>query len=98
MRRAELLGVLERGPHAFLKELDVRPMLQSGRFIGWRVLAYRRSNVLKQGDVVTRVNEQPVQRPDEFFAVWRSLAKAEYLRVEVLRGGKSLTLHYAITD
>jgi type II secretory pathway component PulC len=98
MRRSDLLGVLQRGPHAFLKELDVRPLLRSGRFVGWKIMAYRRSSALKQGDVVTRVNAQSVERPDEFFAVWRSLGKAEHLTVDVLREGKKLTLRYEITD
>ena len=32
---------------------------------------------LRPGDVVTRVNDRPVERPDQFIAVWDSLSTAK---------------------
>lgn len=98
------MATLSAGPGAFLQRIDVKPALDGGRFHGWRIVALRGgpsawgSADLEPGDVVTRVNGHPLERPEQAIVPWRSLAIASELRVGYERDGKPRELRYEIKD
>ena len=53
---------------------------------------------LAPGDVVTAVNDRPVERPEQAFAAFQSLAVAKELRVTYERAGARREIVYPIDD
>lgn len=104
IRRAELLAVLDTSPGYFLQHVQTEPRFDHGQFAGWRLVHFfpgdpRFVDVdLHAGDVVTRVNGQSIERPDQFLAVWTSLRSARELVVELDRAGQPQTLRFTISD
>jgi S1-C subfamily serine protease len=104
--KAELKGFLDRGMPAFIANVivDRYPRARSHRFRGWRILEFfpgdaRFANVdIKPGDVVLNINERPIERPDQFVAVWESLKQARVVVVETKRGEKIRKLSWRIVD
>jgi type II secretory pathway component PulC len=102
--RAELNQVLDGAPGRFLAHLDPSPVFLSGRFHGWRLVTFfpgdaRFSGVdLRAGDVVTRVNGQSVERPEQLMHVWDGLRSSTELVVEIERAGSPRTLRWAIRN
>jgi len=84
--------------------VDRYPRARTHRFRGWRVLELfpgdvRFANVdIKPGDVILRVNERSIERPDQFVAVWNSLKVAKELVVETQRAGKLRVLRWRIVE
>jgi type II secretory pathway component PulC len=87
-----------------LSHLQIEPALAAGKFRGWRVVGLRAGDPLWQGtdlapgDVVTAVNDRPVERPEQAFAVFQSLAVAKELRVAYERHNVRRELVYPIDD
>jgi type II secretory pathway component PulC len=102
--RRDVVAALSRGLGNFLSRLQVEPALGAGKFIGWRVVELRANDPLWQGvdlapgDVVTAVNGRPVERPEQAFAAFQSLAVAKELRVAYERAGARRELVYPIDD
>lgn len=102
--RATLRAELARGIGRFLRDVRTEPAFSHGHFVGWRVLELFpkrpeiRVQVLRPGDTVTRVNNQSVERPEDFKQVWDGLAKANELVLEIVRNGQASKLRYAIAD
>jgi S1-C subfamily serine protease len=102
--RSELDAVLEAGLGRFLQGVETQPHVVDGRFVGFRLVSFypdeeRLSSVdLGPGDVVTRVNGQPIERPDQALSVWNGLRVASELWIEYLRGDEERELRYAIED
>ena len=51
---------------------------------------------LKPGDIVTRVNDLPIERETEAFDAFESLKKSDALRVAFQRDGQPRLLEYKI--
>jgi len=51
---------------------------------------------LKNGDVIRKVNGQPVTRPEQGIKLFQSLRNASHIEVRILRGGKPEMLAYDI--
>lgn len=102
--RAELLPVLEGGLGRFLGGVGTEPQVESGRFVGWRITHFfpedaRFADIaLRPGDVVTRVNAQPIERPEQAFRVWDGLRVASELVVDFQHEGQPQQMRYAIED
>lgn len=102
--REELLLILEGGLGRFLGGVGTEAEVQSGRFVGWRITRLypedpRFSDIpLQPGDVVTRVNAQPIERPEQAFHVWDGLRVASELVVDYQHGGEARQMRYAIVD
>ena len=102
--RRDVVAALSRGFGDFLSRLQVEPALVGNQFRGWRVLALRAGDPLWQGtdlapgDVVTAVNEHPIERPEQAFSAFQSLAVAKELRVTYERKGARRELVYPIDD
>jgi len=101
--RDDVLAVIDRGFPRFLQMVDVEAKLWDGKFVGWRILALRpvdfwESVDLRVGDVVTRVNELPIERDTEAFAAFQSLKAAPRLVVSFEREGQPRTLDFQIVN
>lgn len=101
--RAKLISVLDAGPPAFLRQLEVAPHLRDGnRFVGWQLvqLVDKASPLydvdLVPGDILLAINGKPIARPDQLQTVWDSLRKANAVTAQLWRGDTQLTLEFAI--
>src|SRR5450432_1868769 len=90
LHRAEVHRVVASGLGAFLSRvsLDDHPAkTPDGKFVGFKITALQgeswRGVDLKPGDVVTKVNGFPIERPEQALEVFQSLDIASELRVEV---------------
>jgi hypothetical protein len=102
--RREVVAALSRGLGDFLSRLQVEPVVSAGKFHGWSIVKLRAGDPLWQstdlapGDVVTAVNDRPLERPEQAFAVFQSLAVAKELRVTYERAGVRREIVYPIDD
>lgn len=102
--RAELAKVLDASPGYFLQHVQTEPRFAHGRFAGWRLVSFfpgdaRFAGVdLQAGDVITRVNGKPIEKPDQFMLVWSELRSSKELVVDVERAGAPRTLRWTIAD
>ncbi len=103
LTRALLRRVVDAGIGAFLSDVELSPVLDRGRFVGFRLdraRGLRRWNAagvdLRAGDVVTRVNGSPIERPEQAQAVFWSLPEATELVAEVLRAGAPVTVRVPV--
>lgn len=103
LRREDVMGVLSEGVPSLLQKVEVEPSLdREGHFRGWRVISIRdpllAAGDIQKGDVVRKVNGQPVENPYQFFDVFQSLAFAPELHLAIERGTESKELRYPIND
>jgi type II secretory pathway component PulC len=102
--RRDVVATLSRGLGDFLSRLQIEPALGAGKFQGWRIVKLKADDPLWQnkdlapGDVVTSVNGRPIERPEQAFAAFQSLAIAKELRVQYDRGGAHRELVYPIDE
>jgi hypothetical protein len=92
-----------RGLGHFLAEVDVSPVVEGGRFVGFRLNSarylrrWRRAGAdLRPGDVITRVNDQPIDRPERAVGCLAALRDATELRVDLLRRGDPVRVRVAV--
>ncbi|HEY5926631.1 MAG TPA: hypothetical protein VIV11_33320, partial [Kofleriaceae bacterium] len=102
IERAKLIAVLDGGPGAFLRQLEVTAHMDGNRFIGWQLvqLLDRKGPLVDvdvvPGDVLLAVNGRTISRPDQLQSVWDSLRTANELRAHIWRGESKLELAFAI--
>jgi type II secretory pathway component PulC len=100
--RAVLRAELASGIGRFLQQVRAAPSVVRGRFIGWRVLSLFperkdiRVSVLRPGDTVMKVNGQSIERPEQFKALWDTMANASELVLDIQREGHASRLRYTI--
>ena len=96
--RAELDAVLDAGPARFLRRVDRKAVLRTGKFLGWRIVALDPllEGVVGPGDILVRVNRRSMERPEVFFDVWQSLRHARELVLEILREDKPMEIRLPI--
>ena len=102
---AHMIGLLERRLDAVVFRAKFVPTMFAARqFInhGHVKVNGKRVNIasyrLKVGDVVKKVNEQPIERPEQAYAVFASLKTASNLDVSYERDGKPMRLSLPIVD
>lgn len=104
LRRSAVKRTVDAGLGRWLQTVLVDPVLARGRFKGWIIRSLPDGDScyagldLRAGDVVTRVNGQSIERPEEALAVWVALPTARDLVVDFLRDGSARTLRLGITD
>lgn len=101
--REDVNAVVDRGFPLFLQRVEVEPRLVDGQFRGWSIVNLSPRDFwtgvdLKPGDIVTRVNDLPIERETEAFDVFESLKQADTLRVAFQRDGQSRVLEYRIVQ
>lgn len=103
LRREDVLAVLSDGVPSFLQKVEVEPVMdRAGAFVGWRLMAVRDPGIAQAeilpGDVILRVNGQPIENPYQFFDVFQSLAFAPELKLLISRGSEQRDLRFPISD
>lgn len=101
--RDEVVSTVEQGLGRFLQHVELEPSLDNGRFVGFRIVRlvpdeYWRGVDLKPGDVVTRVNDRPIERDIDAYNTFVSLKAAPDLRVSYVRGSAQRQLVFEIVD
>lgn len=99
IERTGLNAIVEQGLGRLLGRLQLSPTMEGKRFRGFRVAAldpqWSASGVLT-GDVITRLNGQPIERPEQALAAFDSLRVASEVAVEIVRDGKPMWLRYRV--
>jgi len=103
LARGGVRDTVRGGIGRFLQDvtLDDSPAFKNGKFFGFRVLELRGdldACDLRPGDVITRVNGQSVEHPEEALVVFQSLATANELVVDYERDGAPLKMRLPIVD
>jgi type II secretory pathway component PulC len=103
LTRAVLVDAAARGLGHFLSQVDVTPVVEGGRFVGFRLNSalhlrrWRRAGAdLLPGDVITRVNGQPIDRPERALGCLAALREATELRVDLVRRGRPVAVRLAV--
>ena len=96
LARGDVEGVLRKGPPWLLRRVTMEEVIREGRFIGWRILQLSFPEDwkvdLKPGDIVTKVNSLPLERPDDLWAAWLQLYSAIELRLSCEREGRPVDI------
>jgi hypothetical protein len=96
LARAEVDHVLvTQGPGVIIRRILYEEVVNGGKFIGWRMVGLPeewRDIDLRPGDIVTRVNGLPIERPEQAWEAWKSLATSPDLRITLTRDGGARTL------
>lgn len=102
LERARLKQVLDRGPQRFIASLQVAAHLEGKRFVGFRIEGFApdsplvNSRAVQPGDVILKVNREPLERPDQFMRAWEVVGSADTLEVELLRAGQRLLYRWTL--
>ena len=103
LTRQVLVDAAALGLGHFLSEVDVSPVVEGGRFVGFRLNSarnlrrWRRAGAnLLPGDVVTRINDQPIDRPERALGCLAALREATELRIDLLRRGQPVQVRLAV--
>jgi len=104
LTRSLVRQAVQAGIGSFLSGVELSPVLQAGRFVGFRLERARglaRWNAsglaVRRGDVVTRVNGSPIERPEQAQAVFARLVDADAIVLDVVRDSGPMTLRVPIT-
>jgi type II secretory pathway component PulC len=103
LRRPGVRETVRSGFGRFLQDVTVddTPAFRNGKFLGFRVVELRGeldACDLRAGDVVTRVNGQSVEHPEDALVVFQSLSNAKELVVDYERDGAPQKLRLPIVD
>lgn len=103
LERAEVDRAVAAGLGRFLQHVSVEASVENGVFRGFRILELRPPGAwvgvdLRAGDVVTRVNGQPIERPEQAYAVFVGLKQADRVVVSYVREGQPRELVIPIVD
>ena len=101
--RDEVVRWVDRGFGHFLQMVEVEPRVFDGKFTGWTVVGlyprdFWQDIDLREGDVVTRVNGQPIERETEAFSAFQGLKEAKELKVAFERDGQRKELRFPIVE
>jgi len=96
--RPALKELQRRGSQRFIQGVRVRPAFHRQKFYGWTIMAYEGPGELLQGDIILRINQQSIERPEQFIAVWNGMAQQPSLMIEMVRKRRKLRLSFPIVD
>jgi general secretion pathway protein C len=97
--RTGLNAVIDQGLGRVLARIKLSPAMRSGRFEGFRVTEIDptwSSAGLFVDDVILRLNEQPIERPEQALLAFESLRVASEVVLELNRAGEKVWLRYGI--
>jgi hypothetical protein len=102
LERKDVLATIDAGLGRFLQKFEMEPSLTvGGGFAGFRIVrvldpeAFRGLGI-GAGDVITSINQHPIERPTEAFEAFIGLRTAPSLEVDYLRGGRPMRLSLPI--
>ena len=101
--RQDVDAFIDGGFPQFLQRVDVEARVVDGQFRGWSIVnlvphEFWNGVDLRPGDIVTAVNDLPIERDTEAYDAFESLKAADTLRVAFQRDGQSHVLVYKIVE
>jgi hypothetical protein len=98
VERADLDRILDAGPASFLARIEIQPHLDiRQRFRGWEVVSYGHGGIdLRPGDVITSVNKNSLERPQQLEKLWSQLRSADAIEVRGERSGQSFVMRFEV--
>lgn len=97
--REGLHAIIDQGLGRLLGRLKISPVLQRGKFEGFRVTGldpvWSGAGMLLE-DVIVRLNGQPIERPEQAQVAFESLRVASEISLDLTREGKPKKLRYRI--
>ncbi|MCC6932699.1 MAG: PDZ domain-containing protein [Deltaproteobacteria bacterium] len=98
--KAELDTELENLPR-LLSQARAVPYFRNGQSIGMRLFAIRSDSLyaklgLKNGDIITNINDQSLSDPSQALKLFNTLKEEKSIYLTVERGGEQLDLKYSI--
>jgi S1-C subfamily serine protease len=102
LERTDVVAAVDAGLGRFLQKLEMEASLTAaGEFAGFRIVRLHDKEVFQglgigPGDVVTSINQRPIERPTEAYEAFVSLRTAESLDIDYLRGGRLMHLSLPI--
>ncbi len=87
-------GELGEGFGKIIQAARFVPHMVENRVDGFKIFAIKKASLfekigLKNGDIVTRVNDISLQQPDQGFALYQALQDEKEIQLSILRGGKT---------
>jgi S1-C subfamily serine protease len=104
VKRSALGRTLDAGLGTWLRGIDVEAKLERGHFQGWLVRSLYDGDPcwadvdLRAGDIVTRINRRPIERPEQAQIVWTGLRASHEIVVDYLRDGRPRTLTFSVVE
>lgn len=105
LTRALVEETVAQGLGVFLSRVSVAPVVEGRRFIGFRLEAAEDLEAwnaagadLRVGDVIQRINGQPIERPEQAMWAFDQLRIAQGVEVVGLRGATPFRVYSAISD
>lgn len=87
--KSKLKIFLDLGPAYFLKIIIMDPFRINGEFAGFKISKISEPSFQKKGieqnDIIFKVNQIPLKRPDDFWNIWKQLYDADELNIEYTR-------------
>ena len=101
LRKQDLVSIFQKGPQPLIASVRVYPKRKKGRFIGFEIKhilphSPLHQSSIKVGDVILRINREPIGKPQEVMRVWELVQQASVLQVDLLRDGHPLTLKWKV--
>ena len=90
--RVAFQKVYQAGLQKIIASVRIKPMMKGRKFIGFELAQVIQGSLIdkagfKVGDVIVKVNDEPIGRPEQMMRVWALLEYAPYLSVEFERLG-----------
>lgn len=101
--RDKVEAVFARGPQFIAASIQVAPAFENKRFLGFRIVSFTRGSVfadsmgLRPGDIVMRVNNEPIERPEMFMRAWEVARQAPVIEVRVMREGEVIRHRWRVS-
>jgi general secretion pathway protein C len=100
LRRAQIENALE-DVNKLLTQVNIRPHFTDGKPDGLLLTRIKPRSIflrmgLRNGDVITGVNQSPLQSVDDALKFYESLRSADNVTLELKRRGRSRTIDYKI--
>jgi hypothetical protein len=92
--RSRYEEVLKDGMQKVMRWYFVKPHYRGSKFIGFEVSQIINEDLtdgpLRIGDVILRINDGAIERPEQALAVWRGLWNKKHLKLKLLRKNRAV--------
>jgi len=106
IKRETVEHALAQGAGWFIRQVGVRPVITADdTFFGYQLTSLFPQRAaesaplpVRVGDIVQMINGKPIERPEQFMEIWKSLASASYLSLHIVRERQPLLVTWMIRD
>jgi hypothetical protein len=103
LQRSAINRTIDEGFGRFLQRVTVEAELVDGKFVGFRIVRFTEPKDwlgvgLVPGDVVTKVNDLSIERPEQAYLAFVALSSRKSLDVVYLRSGHTMRLSLPIVE